>query len=60
MNFDEWLAKIDECAVRDGWVEAGRSYTAEAGRECWQDGYDDGLTPEEQWQEEVSAAATML
>ena len=57
MDFETWIAKIDELAAKDN-AHPG-SYVAQTGTECWRAMYDDGMTPEEAWSEEVYAAQTM-
>jgi hypothetical protein len=50
MPFDLWIDKLDQLALADG---AGY-VTFMTGEECWLDAYNDGMTPEEAWQEELS------
>ncbi len=57
MTFEEYVAEIQKLAEACGATDPGKPY-CEA--EAWRDGFSDGLTPAEQWAEEVSAASEML
>lgn len=59
MSFDEWLAAIDTLADAEGARgKDGRSYTQMTGRDCWKEGFDDGLSPDDAWSEEKFAGAS--
>ena len=57
MDFDTYVAEINELAVKCGATDAGKAY---CDAEAWRDSFDDGLTAEQAWSEEVYAASTML
>lgn len=57
MTIEEYAAAIQAMAERDGATDRGTPYCSP---ECWSGAFLDGLTPEEAWAEEVSAAADML
>ena len=57
MTFEEYVGEIQKLAESSGATDAGKSY-CEA--EAWQGAFDDGLTPEEAWGEEMCAAMSML
>jgi hypothetical protein len=54
-DFEAWLAAVDVLANAAGGTG---SYTQQTGIECWRDSYEDDLTPEDAWWEEVWAGAT--
>jgi hypothetical protein len=56
MKFEDWLAAVDALADENG--GSFPSYTQMTGVECWREAYDDGLTPDEAWSEEMWAGAT--
>ena len=60
MTFEEHCAAVDVLALKCGALDAGQSYTAQTGVECWREGFDDGMTPAEAWSEEMWASADML
>ena len=53
MTLKEYAAAIDKIAVKHAAIEEGQSYCE---YEAWKDSYDDGLSPEEAWEEECAAA----
>jgi hypothetical protein len=56
MTFEEWLEAINDLAAADGAVsDPGIAYTDMTGAECWRASFDDGLSPEEAWDEEKAA-----
>jgi hypothetical protein len=57
MTFEQYVAEIQKLAEACGATDPGKAY---CDAESWRDGFNDGLTPAEQWSEEVSAAASML
>lgn len=50
-TFEQYVAAIDALAFKDDQLELGETY---CDAKAWRDAYDDGLTPEEAWAEEVS------
>jgi hypothetical protein len=52
MGFDDYVAVIQALAEQEGATEPGTPY---CDPEEWRDMYDSGLTPEEAWQEEITA-----
>ena len=57
--FESWLCAVDREAVASGFMKAGESYTMLTGFECWIDAFEDGDSPEQAWEEEMSAATSM-
>lgn len=57
MTFEAFVAEIQKMAELCGATEPGKPY---CDAEAWRAAFDDGLSPEEAWGEEVSAAATMV
>ena len=55
--FAKWLGEVDKLAAAQAvWVDATKSYVSMTGEDCWREMYDDGLTPDEAWGEEMDAA----
>ncbi len=50
-DFDLWLLRLDWHFEQFGVSE--RRYSEETGRECWQAMYDEGMTPQNAFREEV-------
>lgn len=59
-KFAAFLAEIDRLAVKDGAMGDGESYVEQTGEDCWREMYDDDLTAEDAWGEEVDAARSMM
>lgn len=57
MSFDDYVAEIQAIAEGCGAADPGQPY---CDADAWRDAFSAGLTPSEAWQEEVSAASTML
>lgn len=53
LSFEDWCAELDRIAKADG-VE--NSYTESCGPESFRDVFDDGMSPQDAWDEEVYAA----
>lgn len=50
-EFKGWLKKLDEVAKSYGHTT---SYTEDTGADCWRGYFDDGLSPEDAYQEDCS------
>lgn len=57
MDFDTFVAEIQKLAEACGATDAGKPY-CEA--EAWREAFHGGLSPAEAWDEEVSAAGSMI
>lgn len=57
MTFEEYVAEVQRLAEACGATLVGKQYCQP---DAWRDSFDDGLSPEEAWSEEASAAAGML
>ena len=52
MTFEEYVRAIQALAEADGTTDAGMPYCPP---ETWRESYEDGLEPDEAWDEERSA-----
>lgn len=59
MNFDAWMKELAVCLGKAFDMD-GDEYIRQTGADCWRGMYDDGMSPAEAADVEVSAAATML
>jgi hypothetical protein len=57
LDFQQWLAELDRLSVEK--YEYEEPISKATGADCWKDAYDEGFSPEDAMQEELSAGADL-
>lgn len=52
-EFTKWLVDLQALFTAADWPS---DYVESCGSDCWREGFDDGLSPQEQFDEEILAA----
>lgn len=52
MSFDDWLIALSNL----GRLEGCADYVDQTGTECWVQYFEEGLTPDQAWEQEKDAA----